>query len=1352
MVYCLPFSRISNLDSPVKKSKEENILGNSVYDNIQRLTSKNKTLKEKYMKLLSNILHNHSEAQFHFENIINKNSGSNVVCEDFQKLVEPLRTEVFHVEKILKRLNTEAARVLEGYQAYPFGEEKTVTVDPQKLGSAQRADVGLSSEYLKQQQPVTVEQIGASLNILKTEIEKVQAVLASLSRGETLQTKLLCQKATLERQGFSEDGTGKSLCWRSSDNAEYIANENRNDRISAVSTSKTSSRLDHLHPLTYSCPILPSETSLVTKSTQTEPLVTSLNENFGTALTYNVPVPNKMCQNEYLNQRISTCTFPEKELQHPHVPTIGILHNTDAQEGKFSPVSPFVYRNRSFSFISAIKEGNNDISCCEEATSTEKLECDTTSIKPSHEPQKFQSVPVKLDDVKWFRHPKENNESLPGEASTCSPSKLEKRSYETASKTVYSPQPQSMNVSRTVEEFSQKLPAPEETPLAENTCGYENGKRPLPPNGTLTLNTANKNSAIFSLFSSSTELCRAIVHCASSQNTTNIEEKCIQKTQPPPYRQPPLTSKVSTVPKSTLLPVFTNKSDTVSPIDSPPDGISVFNIQDNVPPMPVSQRSRRRSLERQSSIPSDLATAFPKLLMLAALSEQSEQVSSCEEYGDSHKSTPHQSMEEDPAESIEHRDKDHSTLTTNIINNRLTEVQREGTSKCVRTERQGDRKSEVGTGKVQETIRQDTKDSTRGKNSVFVQQMPRVEINMVPSEVLSTISDEEEFEDEQQNNKKENITLEPKKKDNIMTGKAIEKYSPGSCAQDQEKQERVVSSLISEKWKKRDSLSKNKNLIPELMETSETESAKGSASGSMESEAADLPGLDIVIPPTATSDSAFPSIPDSFLRRIGLHKDCPYSNEQLTEQEVESKFGSLSLAFKTDKLTLSKRLELHQRQRNTAEKNIENEIKALKESLNVISQLSTNHQVRELITSIKQQVDVLQQSTSRVSCRAEVYGAVQQEERVNRAFDVMVMYVENMKRIYEKEHHELEETRRLLMENHLVPVDSESAGEDSRVHKSRRYLTVSNVPKFDSHKKAPRLAPYSVHLQAVKEISRRASVAMFHRTSFFERYLSPLLPSGSFIMDSQSHPLGSVASASGNVGSASISNFNSKLTFSVVPSFPSTAKSKWCSFPIVPPLCLNKPPASLSLPFKLVDNISEETELKVKDKESCKNSSKTEQREGTGNKGKSECDNTQRMQEDSRGSLNVLQIPEVSDIERETVVPCLCYEEPEIIDNISRREIMEHWAVKNRTLDENTSCIGKIYNKLMNLDSATLRERSRFGLSVVLVIAGILSLLVTFLPCQAIASTYQMYPISVEEIVEILFAPYLTLESPKNII
>ena len=49
----------------------------------------------------------------------------------------------------------------------------------------------------------------------------------------------------------------------------------------------------------------------------------------------------------------------------------------------------------------------------------------------------------------------------------------------------------------------------------------------------------------------------------------------------------------------------------------------------------------------------------------------------------------------------------------------------------------------------------------------------------------------------------------------------------------------------------------------------------------------------------------------------------------------QSKFISLSLAFKTDKLTLANRLELQQRQRDTAERNIENEIEALKNAVGV---------------------------------------------------------------------------------------------------------------------------------------------------------------------------------------------------------------------------------------------------------------------------------------------------------------------------------------------------------------------------------------------------------------------------------
>ena len=49
----------------------------------------------------------------------------------------------------------------------------------------------------------------------------------------------------------------------------------------------------------------------------------------------------------------------------------------------------------------------------------------------------------------------------------------------------------------------------------------------------------------------------------------------------------------------------------------------------------------------------------------------------------------------------------------------------------------------------------------------------------------------------------------------------------------------------------------------------------------------------------------------------------------------QNKFTSLSLAFKTDKHTLGSRLELQQRQRDIAEKNIEEEIEQLKSAIGV---------------------------------------------------------------------------------------------------------------------------------------------------------------------------------------------------------------------------------------------------------------------------------------------------------------------------------------------------------------------------------------------------------------------------------
>ncbi|XP_075530759.1 uncharacterized protein LOC142563919 isoform X6 [Dermacentor variabilis] len=144
-----------------------------------------------------------------------------------------------------------------------------------------------------------------------------------------------------------------------------------------------------------------------------------------------------------------------------------------------------------------------------------------------------------------------------------------------------------------------------------------------------------------------------------------------------------------------------------------------------------------------------------------------------------------------------------------------------------------------------------------------------------------------------------------------------------------------------------------------MLERPETESAQGS-----------LEGLE-----------AFPSFSDVVLASQGVSKDSPGS-DQLTEEEIENKFTTLSLGFKTDRLTLTKRLELHQRHRDIAEGNIQAELNAIRDLAQTLDSLCTDDErVREVVAQIRNHVDVIQQSTDRVSSQAEVYGAVQQDSR-----------------------------------------------------------------------------------------------------------------------------------------------------------------------------------------------------------------------------------------------------------------------------------------------------------------------------------------------------------------------------------
>lgn len=56
-------------------------------------------------------------------------------------------------------------------------------------------------------------------------------------------------------------------------------------------------------------------------------------------------------------------------------------------------------------------------------------------------------------------------------------------------------------------------------------------------------------------------------------------------------------------------------------------------------------------------------------------------------------------------------------------------------------------------------------------------------------------------------------------------------------------------------------------------------------------------------------------------------------------------------------------------------------------------------------------LDNLERLNSKVSGVAEAYGAIQQESRAAEAVEVMLNHIENLRRVSEKEHTELEDMK-----------------------------------------------------------------------------------------------------------------------------------------------------------------------------------------------------------------------------------------------------------------------------------------------------------------------------------------------------
>lgn len=140
----------------------------------------------------------------------------------------------------------------------------------------------------------------------------------------------------------------------------------------------------------------------------------------------------------------------------------------------------------------------------------------------------------------------------------------------------------------------------------------------------------------------------------------------------------------------------------------------------------------------------------------------------------------------------------------------------------------------------------------------------------------------------------------------------------------------------------------------------------------------------------------------------------------MSDKDIESKFTALSLAFKTDKMTLEQRLLRQQRQRDLAENNMSAEFTRLLDIHKRLSRATSDAERGDTLERFKSQLEALDHASRQVSSAAEMYGAVQQEDRLSHAMEVIDLYVESLKRLHQKLCQELEEKKRVLSENNIV--------------------------------------------------------------------------------------------------------------------------------------------------------------------------------------------------------------------------------------------------------------------------------------------------------------------------------------------
>ncbi|KAM4701952.1 inositol 1,4,5-triphosphate receptor associated 1-like [Discoglossus pictus] len=140
------------------------------------------------------------------------------------------------------------------------------------------------------------------------------------------------------------------------------------------------------------------------------------------------------------------------------------------------------------------------------------------------------------------------------------------------------------------------------------------------------------------------------------------------------------------------------------------------------------------------------------------------------------------------------------------------------------------------------------------------------------------------------------------------------------------------------------------------------------------------------------SEEDVPAVPPSDLsvvETLRLHR------LSLTEQDAEVAFAQLSLFLHCDTFTLSQRLQVEERARDIAEKNIQRELEEIRNALQ--SHRCSSPRCHSISRHALSALPILSSSVRRLSKAAERLGAVHQEARTSHAVELMVQHVENLR-------------------------------------------------------------------------------------------------------------------------------------------------------------------------------------------------------------------------------------------------------------------------------------------------------------------------------------------------------------------